>query len=117
MTRRNRDWNEDLAEDLKDPKFAHGFFRAALEDGLPLNLALGKVIHNFIGVKEFATLIGMASPNLLRVISPKHNPTQETLNRLLKPFGLQLGLIVLSEQKDLPVCSNDCDMSEESANG
>jgi len=34
----------------------------------------------------------MTSSNLLRVISPKHNPTQETLQRLLKPFGLQLSL-------------------------
>jgi hypothetical protein len=31
----------------------------------------------------------MASPNVLRAINPRHNPTQETLNRLLRPFKLR----------------------------
>ena len=91
MARQSRDWNEGLTEDLKDPKFVHGFLRAALEEGIPLNIALGKAIHT-VGIKTFAALVGMTSSNLLRVISPKHNPTQETLQRLLKPFGLQLSL-------------------------
>jgi len=34
----------------------------------------------------------MASPNVLRAINPRHNPTQETMNRLLKPFCLKLSL-------------------------
>ena len=34
----------------------------------------------------------MAGPNILRAIHPRHNPTQETLNRLLKPFKLKLSL-------------------------
>jgi DNA-binding phage protein len=34
----------------------------------------------------------MASPNVLRAINPRHNPTQATLDRLLKPFGLRLSL-------------------------
>ena len=43
---------------------------------------------NLGGHKE----VGMPSPNVLRAINPKHNPTQETLERLLKPFGLRIGL-------------------------
>jgi DNA-binding phage protein len=34
----------------------------------------------------------MASPSVLRAISPRHNPTQDTLNRLLRPFKLRLRL-------------------------
>jgi DNA-binding phage protein len=34
----------------------------------------------------------MASSNVLRAIHPKHNPTQETLEKLLEPFGLRIGL-------------------------
>ena len=34
----------------------------------------------------------MASPNVLRAISARQNPTQQTLNRLLAPFGLKLSL-------------------------
>ena len=62
MTRRSRDWNEGLAEDLQDPEFARQFLMAAVEDGVPLKLALAKVIRA-TGVKEFAEVVGMPSPN------------------------------------------------------
>ena len=45
-----------------------------------------------MGVKEFAERAGMAGPNVLRAIHPRHNPTQATLNRLLKPFQLRLSI-------------------------
>jgi DNA-binding phage protein len=50
-------------------------------------------------VKEFAEKVGMPSPNVLRAIHPKHNPTQETLERLLKPFGLRIGLAELKQRR------------------
>ena len=31
-----------------------------------------------MGVKEFAAKVRMASPNVLRAINPRHNPTQDT---------------------------------------
>ena len=52
-----------------------------------------------MGVKEFAAKVKMASPNLLRAIDPRHNPTQETLNRLLKPFQLKLSLAPIDRPK------------------
>jgi hypothetical protein len=67
-----------------------------------------------VGVKEFAANVGMASPNLLRALNPRHNPTQGTLNRLLDPFGLRLkgeleappgfepGVEVLQSKQDSP---------------
>jgi probable addiction module antidote protein len=91
MARRSEDWNEGLADDLQDPEFAREFLTAAVEDGVPLKVALGKVIRA-TGVKEFAERVGMASSNVLRAIHPKHNPTQETLEKLLEPFGLRIGL-------------------------
>jgi hypothetical protein len=45
-----------------------------------------------MGVKAFAAKVGMASPNVLRALIPRHNPTQDTPNRLLKPFRLKLSL-------------------------
>jgi len=51
-----------------------------------------------MGVKEFAAKVGMASPNLVRALNPRHNPTQNTLNRLLKPFQLKLSLAPISER-------------------
>ncbi len=98
MARRAKDWNIGLAEDLRDPEFAREFLLAAIEEGVPLQQALAKAIRA-IGVKEFAAKVGMASPNVLRAIHPRHNPTQETLNRLLKPFRLRLSLTRVGKGK------------------
>jgi DNA-binding phage protein len=91
MARRSEDWNIGLAHDLQDPTFAREFLLGAVEEGVPVQLALGKVIRA-MGVKEFAAKVRMASPNVLRAINPRHNPTQDTLNRLLRPFKLRLTL-------------------------
>jgi DNA-binding phage protein len=98
MTKRSQEWNEGLSEDLRDPKFMREFLLAALEEGQSLQVALGKVIRTY-GIKEFASLLKMASSNVSRVIDPKHNPTQETLNRLLKPFGLCLAVQPIPAEK------------------
>jgi probable addiction module antidote protein len=98
MTRRTKDWNEGLAEDLKNIQFAREFLLAAIDEDISLQHALGKVIRA-MGVKEFAAKIGMESPNLLRVINPRHNPTQATINRLLNPFGLKLSLAPIAKPR------------------
>lgn len=101
MARRSRDWNEGLAQDLRDEEFARTFLLAAMDEGVPIQHALGKVIRA-MGVKEFAEKLQMASPNVLRAIHPQHNPAQDTLNRLLSPFRLRLSLARLDPQ-DRPV--------------
>jgi DNA-binding phage protein len=98
MSKRSKDWNEGLAADLQNPEFARAFLTAAVEEGVPLKIALGKVIRA-TGVKEFAETVGMPSPNVLRAIHPKHNPTQETLERLLRPFKLRIGLAEIKPRK------------------
>jgi DNA-binding phage protein len=80
-----------LAKDLRDAAFAREFLLASIDEGVDIQVALGKAIRA-TGVKEFAAKVGMASPNVLRAINPRHNPTQATLDRLLKPFGLRLSL-------------------------
>jgi len=97
MARRSRDWNVGLAEDLKDCGFAREFLLASIDEGVPLQAALSKVVRA-MGVKEFADKVGMASPNVLRTLNPRHNPTQDTLNRLLKPFRLKLSLAPISDR-------------------
>ena len=98
MARRTKDWNQGLAKDLRNPQFAQEFLLAAMEEGVSLQHALGKVIRA-MGVKEFAEKIGMESPNLLRAINPRHNPTQATIDRLLIPFGLKLSLAPIGKPK------------------
>ena len=43
MTDRSRDWNEHLAEDLQDDEFVREFVAAAIEEGVPVKVALLKL--------------------------------------------------------------------------
>lgn len=94
MTKRCRDWEEGLAKDLQDPAFVREFLMAAVDDGMSLQAALGEVVRA-MGVKEFAAKVRMQSPNVLRAVHPRHNPTLATLHRLLRPFGLRPSLAPL----------------------
>ena len=91
MVRRHRNWEESLAADLQDFEFAGLFLMALVEDGDSIQKALGTTIRS-MGVKEFAKKIGMPSSNVLRAINLSHNPTLHTLERMLRPLGVQLAL-------------------------
>lgn len=97
MSRRSQDWNKGLAKDLKDPRFAKDFIMASLEEGLSPQQALRKVILAY-GLKEFSKKVKIPSSNISRAVSPKHNPTLDTLNKLLRPFGLRLVVAPISER-------------------
>ena len=43
MTERSEDWNKGLAEDLQDEEFAREFVAAAIEEGVPVKVALLKL--------------------------------------------------------------------------
>jgi len=98
MAKRSTDWNEGLAEDLRDPEFAREFLLAAVEEGIAVQKALGKTIRA-MGVKEYAAMTGIASPNVLRAIRAGHNPTQATLDRMLRPFDLKLSVAPIERDK------------------
>ena len=82
MTRRSKDWDQGLAEDLSDKEFAREFIIAAIEEGMTLQEVLSKVIRCY-GIREFAQVSGMAESNILRSIDSAYNPTQKTLSDLL----------------------------------
>ena len=101
MARRHEDWNVGLAEDLRDPEFAREFLLGAIEEEVPLQVALGKVVRA-MGVKEFAAKVGMASPNLLRTLNPRHNPSLALRRRQRCLRLLPLPLPPNSPQPPLP---------------
>jgi DNA-binding phage protein len=70
VARRSEDWNVGLAADLRDATFAREFLLAAVDEGVSIQVALGKVIRA-MGLKEFAAKIQMAGPNVLRAIDPR----------------------------------------------
>ena len=98
MARRSKDWNEGLSQDLQNPEFAREYLLAAMEEGIPVQAALGKVIRSYC-VCEFSKAVKMASPNILRAINLRLYPTQDTLNRLLKPFGLRITVAPIHQVK------------------
>lgn len=99
MAKRSRDWNEGLARDLRKQDFAREFVLGLVAEGFTLQEALGKVIRGY-GVKEFARKARMRSPNVLRSIDPRHNPTQKTLEQLLRPLGLRLTVAAAAPSRD-----------------
>jgi hypothetical protein len=52
---------------LRDAAFAREFLLAAMDEGVAIQVALGKVI-GAMGVKEFAAKVDMAAPNVQRAI-------------------------------------------------
>jgi DNA-binding phage protein len=91
MPTRSRDWNEAVAKELKDLDYAQIFLTELLNEGDDLQTALARLIRLY-GVKEYARLVKMDAPAVQRAIDPKHNPTKETLERLLMPLKLELGV-------------------------
>jgi len=81
-------WNEMLLEDLKDPESAKLFMEACLDDGVPLQVALGKVLKAQ-GMAKVARKTKIALPNVIRAVRENSNPTYDTLTKLLDAVGLE----------------------------
>jgi len=98
MKKLSEDWNVELAKKLKNKRFAREFLLASMDEGISIQEVLKKIVHAY-GVSEFAKMVDMAPPNVLRAVDLRHNPTRSTLDSLIKPFGLMLGLQPLKKQK------------------
>ena len=85
------DWNERLLEDLKDPESAKLFMEACLDEGVPLQVALGKVLKAQ-GMAKVARKTKIALPNVVRAVRENSNPTYDTLTKLLGAVGLDLSV-------------------------
>ena len=90
MPTRSSDWNEKMAKSLKNVDYAKNFLLGLLDEGDDLQTALGRLIRLY-GVKEYAALVKLDQPAVQRAINPEHNPTKETLEKLLAPLKLSLG--------------------------
>ena len=91
MPTRSREWNEGMSKELKDLNYARVFLSELLDEGDDLQTALSRLIRLY-GVKEYARLVKMESPAVQRAMDPKHNPTKLTLEKLLAPLKLELGV-------------------------
>jgi DNA-binding phage protein len=92
MPKRSKNWDEVLQKELRKPKFARNYIEASLAEGLSIQTVLAEVIRAQ-GVVEYAARVGIAPPNLQRILRSKANPTLDTLQKLLAPLGLRLGVM------------------------
>ena len=92
---RNKSFDERLSKELKSPKFAREFIVGLMEgeDGLSLEEALRHTIAR-MGVKEFCDRAKVALPNVVNFIKGKRKPKPETLDVLLRPFGLKTKIVL-----------------------
>lgn len=92
---RNSSYDEDLSAKLRDRKYAQEFFLTLMEgeEGLSLEDALRTVIQS-MGVKEFCTKTHTRMQNVNDFLKKKRKLKPESLDALLKPFGLKLKLMV-----------------------
>jgi len=91
MAHRTRDWNQGLAQDLKDKEFAREYILALVNEGMSVQEVLGKIART-VGIKEFSQIVKIPASNVVRAVNPESNPTLDTMLRLLKPFGLKLSI-------------------------
>ena len=91
MARRRHEWRGDSTVDLRNPETAREFLLMAMDEGVPMQVALGKVARA-LGVKTFATHVRMSEASVQRAIAPRHAPPVATANRLLAPFSLRLAI-------------------------
>ncbi len=92
--RRHSTYDEDVAKELTNSKFASHFFLALMEgeDGMSLMDALKHTIYR-MGVKEFSKKAKLHPKSVSRMLASHALPKVETLNQYLKPFGLKIGLV------------------------
>lgn len=98
MARRSKEWDKTLQKELKNAQFAKNYIDAIIKEGIPIQVALGQVVRA-MGVTEYAKKMGIQSQNLHRLLNSESNPTLETLNLLLKPLNLAVGIIQLDDRE------------------
>ncbi len=92
--RRYSTYNEDLAKELQNKKFASEFLMGLMEgeDGLPFLVALKHTIQR-MGIKEFARKARIHPKSVSRMLSSSSVPRLETLDHYLAPFGLRARVV------------------------
>ena len=93
--RRASSYNEHLSQRLHNPRYAQRFLLSIPEG--PEALGLEEALrHTFevMGIKECSALTGVPAPHLVDFIKGKRHLKPETLDTLLKPFGLRTKLVL-----------------------
>jgi len=88
---RSNSFNERFSRDIRKPTYARAYILAQLEDkDEPMTLEeVLKLIARKMGTTDFADLVGERVQNIHGFIEGNRHPKRETLDKFLRPFGLQ----------------------------
>lgn len=91
---KNKNYQTELIESLKDPREAAEYLNSALEENEPqvFLLALRNVTEAHGGMNKLSKATKLNRENLYRMLSKKGNPGLYSLNSLLEVLGLKLAV-------------------------
>lgn len=92
--KKSASYQEYLSASLKSPKEAAAYLDAVLEDGDPklLLIALKNLADAEGGMTKVAKRAKLNRVTLYRTLSPKGNPTFESITKILDAFNLRLAV-------------------------
>jgi probable addiction module antidote protein len=88
-TSRYRPW---LINQLKDPRAAASYLRAALQDTPPMFLKAVRMVLEAHQMSKVAQDAGVSRESLYRMFSETGNPTYSSLDSVLRTLGLRLSV-------------------------
>lgn len=100
MGRLTDDYREYLLETLQSPREMAAYLDAALEQGdrEALMVAL-RDVADAVGVTKLANWANLNRENLYRMLSASGNPRLDSLERILKPLDLRLGILPIRQPR------------------
>jgi hypothetical protein len=92
---RNKSYDQELSEKLRNHRFAQGFILALMEgeEGLEVEDALRHTIER-MGIKEFSEIADIPGSNVTEFVKGKRKLKPETLDSYLSPFHLRTRIIL-----------------------
>ena len=86
-------FDEVLAEELKDPAFRARWERTALARALAIEVIAYRSKHK-LSQTRLAAKLGMTQPQVARIEAAEHNPSIDTLVKLVGVLGIELAISI-----------------------
>jgi len=99
---RSNSYNERFSQEIRDPKYARSYILELLQnedEPMPLEEVL-RLIARKMGTTDFAEFVGERVQNIDKFIKGERRPKRETLDKFLRPFGLETVLAVKPVDED-----------------
>lgn len=94
---RSNSYNERFSKEIRNPRYARTYISELLnsqDEGLETIEDVLRLIAKKMGTTEFAEFVGERVQNIDKFIKGDRHPKRETLDKFLRPFGLETVLDV-----------------------